>query len=324
MKKLLAALSAAGLMVGIGGVFGSSAATASAPHIAQPFTVLATPTTGIAVTGPTTISATYTGATDNGTVEYGICNDDASNKSPLVKPTAACTAPALSTASASGTGSFTIVLHPGDQGSSLTSGCPQSKTQYGLGIQCIVAALDFGTDATSDVPLYFQPKAGVLTSAGAFMGKFTIKGGYATDGLFGSSPATLATGCQSFSKTATASWTTLPLCNDGANNPAGTGGPLPAGDGFATGEPVEVILGGGVPADDGLQCNPTLAPNAAGACPYADADAPTDVNTPGGLTYTFTFPNTGAKETWTMDLTGASSGVTQAFTVKVSKTGVVS
>jgi hypothetical protein len=332
MKKLLAALSAAGLLVGLVGAFGSTAASAGPrPHTTATLVVTVSPSTGISRTAPTPLVITVTGANAGDTLEYGLCNDDASQKSPLVDPTDACTTPNFTTADGSGDATIDVTLTPGKQGSDATSTCPQSTVQYGLGIQCIAAVADFTTTpvATGDAPLYFAQKSkDTLKADGAFTGLITGFG-FATDGLFGSSPTTLATGCQSFSGTnPKKSWTTgLPLCDDGTNAPAGVGGPLPKGEGYATGEPVEVIvLASSDPSQlpTGLTCNPT--PGDSETCPLADADQPTHVTTPGELSDVFGFPKPvkPKSETYTIEIMGAASTISATFKVTVGKTGGVS
>jgi hypothetical protein len=283
------------------------------------FAITATPTLKLSITKATTITVKYTNAGSKDTLEWGICNDDASSPSPLSEPGVACSVN-LGTASKSGSGSFKVKLTPGLQGSGSLSGCPQSNAQSGLGISCIVAAADINAGTTAYVPLYFAAKA-AKASGKKYTGTITTVNGFATDGLYGSSPSTLATGCQAFSQTApAASWTGQPLCNDGTNNPLGTGGSLPEGYGFATGEPVEVLVGSSK-TNGTLVCNPTLSAGAPGACPYANADAPDPVASAGGVSYSYLFPAAG---TYYVTLVGAASGVTNGpLKVTVSATGHV-
>jgi len=309
MKKLLAVLSAGGLMVGIAGVLGATAATAAPARAHQPYAVSVSQTTNLSKTLHTTLTVIATGATAGDLLEAGICNDDASIQSPLVKPTNACTAPQIDPAGAGGTFTFTITLKPGKQGKSTLSGCPQSKQQYGLGIQCIVASEDISTGATADIPLYFKAAAG-KASGTAFHGVFTVSGGFAVAGLYGSTPGTLATGCQSFSKTATASWTGIPLCDDGANAPAGVGGPFAAGVGLAAGEGVEVTVNG----------TPVGSTQAVGDQGGAD------VSNPGGAVFDFTFAKKGNYKIQMIGVgdgtnDGTASGVVNKFTAIVSAAG---
>jgi hypothetical protein len=239
LKKLLAVLSAAGLTIALAGTFGSVATASVRPQVrpAQPsFAISATPTTGLSTTAKTVITVNYSGAGDGDLIEYGICNDDASQPSPLANPHAACTSPAFVTDSGTGSGSFNVTLKPGKQGRDKLSKCPQTKAQYGLGVACIVAADDIQAQATADAPLYFaSPNATVKGHGHDFTGVITAKGGFATSGLYGSSPTSLTTGCQSFSTTEPSSapngWTGLPLCDDGEYAPGGVGAPLTEGYG---------------------------------------------------------------------------------------------
>jgi hypothetical protein len=328
MKKAIAALSAAGLAIGIVSTFGATAVTASVrPHGTPPpvFAVTLVKSTGYSTTATKdTIKIDYSGATHKDALLFGVCNDDASQTSPLISLTDACTSPKELLASKTGAGSATVTFTPGQIGSDSLSSCPQTTGQYGLGIACIVAAEDISASQVSDAPFYFKPKAG--RAAGRHGdATLSVKGGYATDGLYGATEATLATGCQAFSATApAASWSGLPLCDDGVDVPAALGGPLPEGYGFATGEPVEVWDG---PYGTGtLVCNPALLPGATGACPYSDADAGAPVTTPGGVSVNLetAFGITLADSTTTtFTLVGAGSAVSVTITVVVSATGKV-
>jgi len=322
MKKVIAALSAVGLALGMASALGATTATATVrPHVAV-FTVTVSQATGLSTTSPTSETLTFTNGTASGTVEYGFCNDDASSPNPL-KKAGACTPDAFASLDGTGSGSAVEVLTPGKQGTGSLSGCPMSKKQLGLGVACIAAAADLGSGATSDAALYFGTPTGKATGTG---GGATLSsaGPFATAGLYGPNATSLTTGCQSFSaKEPKKGWTPAPLCDDGANVPALLGGPLLADYGFATGEPVEVFNGAPVLAN--LICDPTLAPGAAGACPYAVADQGPPVTNPGSVSvdiqtaYGITLP----KGTYPFTLVGASSGVAVAITVKVSKTGKV-
>jgi hypothetical protein len=305
MKKLLAVLSAAGLTLGVAGVFGATAATAQ-----QTFAITVSKTTNLSMVGPTTLTVQATGASEGDAIEAGVCNDDASQTSPLVNPSDACAPPKIVLADADGDATLTFKLKLGLQGSDALSGCPQSSQQYGLGVQCIVASADLTSGATADVPLYFKFPKGTASGVG-FNGVLTVSGGFAVAGVSGNPPST--TGCQSFSSTApAASWTGIPLCDDGADAPSPFG-PVPEGDGYAGGEPVEVVVNGT------LVCDPT--DSTVPYCPNANADAPVDVANPGGATFDFTFPASGR---YTIQFVGAESGVVNTFTAKVSMSGVVS
>lgn len=318
MKKLLAVLSTAGLAIGIAGAFGATAATATPAVRHTVFAMTVSKTTGLSKTAMTTLTVKTTGATKGDLIEAGICNDDASQANPLSDPTDACTAPDVKLAPSSGKVSFTLKLKPGLQGGNSLSGCPQSTQQYGLGVQCIVAAADLGTKATADAPLYFKGSAG--TASGThYNGVLKAKTGFAVAGLYGSTPSNLASGCQSFSSndpagSPPASWTGIPLCDDGDLAPAGVGGPFPAGDGLAAGEGVEVEVNG----------SPVGSTQAVG-------DQGPDVTNPGGATFDYTFPNTGVKTSYTITFIGvgdgtadgSASGVVNTFTAKVSATGKI-
>jgi hypothetical protein len=313
MKKLLAALSAAGLVsLGISSALGATAANASIrPH--APFAVTVSKTTGLSTTANTKLKVKITGASKGDALEAGICNDDASQTSPLSDPTDACTSPDIAIAPASGSVSITLTLKPGLQGSDPLSGCPASSSQTGLGISCIVAAADLTASETADVPLYFKNGKVTVTGTGG-VATITVKSGFETAGLVGSSPSTLTGPCQAFSGTVAggaAPWTTDPLCDDADNAPAGVGGPYPAGYGFAAGEAVLAYLG---------------TTEVGGA--QADADAPVPVATPGGVTVTLGSALPAGK--YTIDLVGSgytaganASGVTVKVTVKVSASGKV-
>ncbi|MGD0082874.1 MAG: hypothetical protein ABSD78_06710 [Acidimicrobiales bacterium] len=329
MKKAIAALSAAGLAIGIVGTFGATAVTASVrPHGTPPpvFAVTLVKSTGYSTTRADKIKIDYSGATHKDALLFGVCNDDASQTSPLISLTDACTSPKELLASKTGAGSATVTFTPGQIGSDSLSSCPQTTGQYGLGIACIVAAEDISANQVADAPFYFTPPKPNKPTGTKGNATISVNGGFATDGLYGTDPANLTTGCQAFSAAEpAAAWSTEPLCSDGANTPAGLGGPLPEGYGFATGEPVEVWSG---PYGTGtLLCNPTVAPGGTGACPYADADAPAPVTTPGGASIALATLGAGSlpdNSTNTFTLVGASSGVAVTVTVKVGAKGKVS
>jgi len=324
MKKLLAALSAAGLVsLGITSVLGATAARASVrPHTAKPMAITVNKTTAISSTKATTFKIKVTHAGNNDTLEYGVCNEDASLTNPLLDLGAeACSSPQFGAASGTGTASLTDVFTPGQQGSSTLSGCPQSQAQYGLGITCIVAVADLVNGMTADASLYFAPAAAKVTgqgSAGSISNAtITLKSGFEVVGLVGNTIAGLAGPCQPFSGTVAGgavAWTAVPLCDDADNAPAGVGGPYPAGVGFAAGEAVDAYNGA------------TLI---AGA--QANGDAPTPVANAGGVTITLpTLPyNTSTGTTYKITLKGSgyptspsnASKVKITVTVKISKTG---
>jgi len=318
MKRAIAALAAAGLALGMAGTFGASVATASVHPHSGVFTLTITQSVGLSTTGTTSETFTFSNGTPSGTVEYGFCNDDASLPNPLVKP-GACTADAFASLDATGAGTAVETFTPGQQGTSKLSGCPMSSTQKGLGVACIAAAADLGSGATADVPLYFGTPVGKVAGTKGVKGEATLSsmGPFATAGLdVAVDPPT--TTCQAFSKKAPkgdVGWTAAPLCSDGSV--AG----LPAGEGFATGEPVVVLENGTA------ICNPTLAPGAPGACPYATADSGgADIKNPGSVsvdlltTYGITLPNSSTTQ---FTLYGGSSTVTANMCVTVSKKGVV-
>jgi hypothetical protein len=325
MKKLLAALSAAGLLsLGITSALGATAATASVrPSTkAKPMAITVNKTTAISSTKNTTFTIKVTHAGANDTLEYGVCNEDASQTNPLDDLGAdACQGAQFGAASATGTATLTDVFTPGQQGNNPLSTCPQSQAQYGLGITCIVAVADIVNGMTADATLYFAPAAAKVTGQGAngtiTNATITLKSGFEVIGLVGSSPATLTGPCQPFSGTVAggaAAWTAAPLCDDADNAPAGVGGPYAAGIGFAAGEAVKAYNGA------------TLL---AGA--QANADSPNPVTNAGGVTIVLpSLPyNTSTGTTYHITLKGTgyptspsnASKVKIVVTVKISKTG---
>jgi hypothetical protein len=327
MKKLLAALSAAGLVtLGMSSIIGATTATAQVHPSTAVFAVTSSKTTGLSTTKATKLTLTTTGSAKGDAVEAGICNDDASQTSPLSDPGAACTPLDLKTAPSSGKVTFSVTLTPGPVGSDSESGCPQSTSQYGLGIACIVAAADLNTGATDDVPIYFTPpKPDKVTGVPkSFEATLQVKGGFAVAGLQGSSESTLTSGCQAFSKDTGTAWATDPICDDASNVPAGLGGPEPAGNGFAAEEGVEVLENGtpvgqasatysGVPtADEG-----SVAIGGTGPVPDpGGASFTTSALAPGKYAFEFVGVGDGTAD-------GSASGVIVKFTVKVAANGNV-
>jgi hypothetical protein len=326
MKKLLAALSAAGLVtLGMSSLIGASTATAQVhPAPATTFAVTSSKTTGLSTTKPTKLTITTSGSTKKDAVEAGICNDDASQTSPLSDPGAACTPLIIKSANSAGKAVFSVTLTPGLIGTDSESACPQTTGQYGLGIACIVAAADLNTGDTADIPIYFVPNKPDKVTGSDGQALLQVSGGFAVAGLQGSSESTLTSGCQAFSKDTGTAWATDPICDDASNVPAGLGGPEPAGNGFAAEEGVEVLVDGspagqasatyhGVPtADEG-----SVAIGGTGPVPD-----------PGGASFTTAALSTGKHTVEFVGVgdgtsDGSASGVIVKFSVKVAANGKV-
>ena len=98
-------------ITGISSALGATAANASIrPH--APFAVTVSKTTRLSTTANTKLKVKITGASKGDALEAGICNDDASQTSPLSDPTDVCTSPDIAIVSASGSVSITLTLKP--------------------------------------------------------------------------------------------------------------------------------------------------------------------------------------------------------------------
>lgn len=198
MKRMIAALSGAGLIVAaiaVGSVGAATVASSAAGATTTCATasgaapcIAITPTTPLAVNHESTITVkganwgyTVSGTKKTGdTVYVSICNTNTVLDNPLVDlgsggPSAvqACV-PDFVEVKAVGTtattlGTFTTTLHfyPGQQGNQALSECPVTATEAAFGVECVIGAADVTetTQSTStagaqaDAPLFFAPPA---------------------------------------------------------------------------------------------------------------------------------------------------------------------